>query len=81
LTHAAERLKERLALSLLGRPEVVVVAGYPPADTLPQVTPRSPQDVGRIAEHIRSWALPVEVVGVWVRERWEADEVSWNLRR
>jgi hypothetical protein len=29
--------------------------------------------VGRIVRQIRSWALPVEVVGVWVEEHWEPD--------
>jgi hypothetical protein len=73
-SRAAERLRERLALSLLGRPELVVVAGFPPVDTDWHAWPRSRRDVERIVERIRSWDLPAKVVGVWVDERWGVDE-------
>ena len=70
---AAERLRDRLTLALLCRPELVVVAGSPAVDTVRHGGPRSRQDVERIAERIRSWNLPVAVVGMWVEERSNAE--------
>jgi hypothetical protein len=72
--YPVDRLRHRLALSLLGRPELIVVAGHPPLDDVWQAWPRSRWDVERIVERIRSWDLPVEVIGMWVNERWDADE-------
>jgi hypothetical protein len=73
-THAAERLKDRLSLSLLGRPELLVVAGHRSFDKRWHSWQRSPRDVERIVGRISSWELPVEVVGAWLNERRDADE-------
>jgi hypothetical protein len=73
-THAAERLKDRLSLALLGQPELFVVAGHSAFERRWHSWPRSRRDIERIAQRIKSWDLPTEVVGVWMNERWDVDE-------
>jgi hypothetical protein len=58
-----------MALSMLSRPELVVIAGHPPLGARWDAWPRSKQDVERILHRVRSWDVPVNVVGVWVNER------------
>jgi hypothetical protein len=72
--HAAERLRDRLSLALLGQPELLLVAGHPSVERRWPSWPRSPRHVERIVQRIKSWELPAEVVGVWMNERWDVDE-------
>jgi ribosome-associated translation inhibitor RaiA len=69
-----ERLKDRLALAQLSRPHaIVVVGGAVPqlsCDERPQVRP----DVERVVNNIRSFGLPIEVIGVWVNEHWTSED-------
>jgi|GEM_PF-3351898 len=76
---AAERLKDRLALSLLGRPELIAVIGHPPTDPAWRQWPRSREDVRCIAERIAAWDLPVHVVGVWIDGPQQIQQLTSHL--
>jgi hypothetical protein len=65
-------LRDRLALSLLCRPELVVVAGTGGPARPADQPPTSRAEVERIVGRVRALRLPTEVVGVWTAERWDA---------
>lgn len=62
---AADRIGSRLALCLLGRPAMVVVFGHEAANELRGTGPRSRQELWRVVRRLRTWQLPVPVMGVW----------------
>jgi hypothetical protein len=67
-------LKDRLALAQLSRPGAIVVVGgavpQPSCDERPQVRP----EVERVVDSVRSFGLPIEVIGVWVNEHWTSED-------
>jgi ribosome-associated translation inhibitor RaiA len=69
-----KRIKDRLALAQLCRPEAIVIVG----GTVPQASyderPQARSEVERIVGNVQSLGLPIEVIGVWVNERWTSDE-------
>jgi ribosome-associated translation inhibitor RaiA len=69
-----KRLKDRLALAQLSRPEAIVVVGgavpQPSCDERPQAR----SEVERVMSNVRSLGLPVEVIGVWVNEHWTSED-------
>ena len=69
-----KRLKDRLALAQLSRPDAIVVVGgavsQPSSDERPQARP----EVERVVDNVRSLGLPIEVIGVWVNEHWTSDD-------
>jgi ribosome-associated translation inhibitor RaiA len=66
-----KRLRDRLALAQLCRPEaIVVVGGGASSDERPDAR----AEVERIAANLRSLRMPVEVIGVWASEHWSGDD-------
>jgi hypothetical protein len=62
-----ESLRDRLALSLLARPMLVVILGSAAGRSAAAVdSVREQARVRALAEVIREWALPVEVMGLWI---------------
>jgi hypothetical protein len=72
--HAAERLRGRLALSLLSRPALIVIFAHPGFETARGTRLRLKRDVERIVQRIRSWDISTEVIGAWMHESWDAEE-------
>lgn len=66
---AADRVKSRLALARLGRPALVVVLGHPGRLNMRQVCPPSRSELRQIVRRLRSWLMPVPVIGVWASDR------------
>jgi hypothetical protein len=65
-----QRLRDRLALAQLGRPEAIIAfAAESQTDSVEG--PRARTHVQQAAMTLRSFALPVEVIGVWVNEHWD----------
>jgi hypothetical protein len=68
----APTLTDRLALSLLCMPELVVVSGTGGRARSGDQLRISRAEVERVVRRIRSLRLSAEVVGVWTAERWDA---------
>jgi hypothetical protein len=66
-----ERLRDRLAIAMLGRANLIAVVGCAAAGRSgdqgsgDQRTPRSWSDVQRLADRIRTWDVSAPVVGIW----------------
>jgi hypothetical protein len=68
-----QRLRDRLALAQLGRPEAIIAlaaASQPSSDEGPDAR----TDVEQAAATLRSLGLPIAVIGVWVNEHWDTEE-------
>jgi hypothetical protein len=62
-------LKDRLHLSLLGRPELIVVVGHDRCGDSRLTRAGRCRDVERVVQRIRAWDLPAEVIGIWLGMR------------
>jgi hypothetical protein len=69
-----KRLKDRLALAQLSRPEAIVVVGGAVPQPSSDERPQARLEVERVVSNIRSLGLPIEVIGVWVNEHWTSDD-------
>jgi hypothetical protein len=63
------RIKDRLALAQLSRPEAIIVVGGAVPQASYDERPQARSEVERIVGNIQSLGLPLEVIGVWVNER------------
>jgi hypothetical protein len=62
-----ESLRGRLSLSLLGRPMLLVILGSAAGRSAEAVDPVCEQArIRALVDVIREWALPVEVMGLWI---------------
>ena len=68
------RFKERLALAQPGQPEAIVVVGGAVPQSSRDERPQARREIERVVDHVRSWNLPIEVIGVWVNEHWTSDD-------
>lgn len=69
----ADSLRERLALSLMCWPELIVVLGRAGSGDQPAEAVAEQQRVRRIVEQLRDWNVPVETVGLWIAESWQPE--------
>jgi ribosome-associated translation inhibitor RaiA len=69
-----KRLKDRLALAHLCRPEAVVLLGAAPASQPSRDEPRTRREMQQVMNSLRYFGLGVDVIGVWVDERWTPDD-------
>src|SRR3954469_424843 len=68
-----QRLKDRLPLAQLGQPEAILAlagASQSSSDERPHARP----DVEQAVMTLRSFGLPIKVIGVWVNEHWDTEE-------
>jgi hypothetical protein len=68
------RFKDRLALAQLTRPEAVIVVGGASPQASCDERPQARQEIQRVVSHIRSFGLPIEVIGVWLNEHWSDED-------
>jgi hypothetical protein len=67
---ASDQLQQRLALSLLCRPELIVVLGRAREQVCEDDERRRVRSMLRL---VGSASVPVPAIGVWIREQWEPD--------
>ncbi len=79
----AQALRERLALSLLCRPQLIVVVGRTGAGDDSTAVQAERERVQQIVDQLRRWNIPVQTVGLWIAENWqpERDVESMELTR
>ena len=65
-------LRDRLALALLGKPDLIVVLGHQSPRDSGAGRPTSREEVERVVERVRSLRVSTEVLGVWTNEDWDA---------
>ena len=67
------RIRDRLALAQLCKPELIAVLSHPaPMDSRAERL-RSRREVERMVRRLQAWGVPAEVVGVWVGEQWDVE--------
>ena len=69
-----KRLKDRLALAQLCRPDAIVVVGGAVPQPSWNERPQARSEVERVVEQRPVVGLPIEVIGVWVNEHWTSDD-------
>lgn len=69
-------LRAQVALSVSAHgSRVVAVVGHHDCAANPATREEHLAQIRRSVERVREWQLPVEVVGLWVNERWEVEVV------
>jgi hypothetical protein len=68
------RIKDRLALAQLCCPQAIVVVGGAVRQASYDERPQARSEVKRIVVNVQSFGLPIDVIGVWVNERWMSEE-------
>lgn len=69
----AEALRPRLALSLLCRPELIVVLGRAGIADDADNAHAEELRVRRIVGQLRRWSIPIEMLGLWITETWNPE--------
>ena len=69
-----KRLKDRLALAQLSRPDAIVVVGGAVSQPSSDVRTKARVEVERVVNNVRSLRLPIEVIGFWINEHWTSDD-------
>ena len=72
-----EQLKSKVSISINAhKSSVVVIAGHHDCAGNPVSKEKHIEQIKQSVEVIKSWNLPVKVVGLWINDQWQAEQVS-----
>ena len=72
-----EQIKSKVMISInKHKSSVVVIAGHHDCAGNPVSKEEHIEQIKQSAEKIKSWNLPVKVAGLWINDKWEAEQIS-----
>jgi hypothetical protein len=72
-----EAIKQKVLISVNAHSsKIVAVVGHHDCAANPVSEAQHKQDIGEAVATVKSWNLPVQVVGLWVNSEWQVEVVS-----
>ena len=72
-----EQLKSKVSISINAhKSSVIVIAGHHDCAGNPVSKEKHIEQIKQSMQVIKSWDLPVKVAGLWINDKWEAEQIS-----
>ena len=72
-----EDIKQQVLISVNAHnSETVAIVGHHDCAANPVPEAQHKQDIGQAVATVKSWDLPVQVIGLWVNSEWQVEVVS-----